>query len=357
MSPDPAELLVVGGGPVGLAAAIEARTAGMSVTMIEPRTGPVDKACGEGLMPGTVTALAQLGVCVQGSPFRGIRYVASDGSTTATHHFSAGVGLGVRRTVLHAALARRAAEAGVIRHSGRVVGLRRTGREAAARAGIGVEVELDDGTAIGGDWLLGCDGLHSLIRREAGLERGSNRRRFGIRRHAAVSPWADVVEVHWSAIGEAYVTPISDNEVGIAVLGPRGWSFDEAVAAFPTLARRLAGVTWTSSARGAGPLQQRVSSPVSGRVLLVGDAAGYVDALTGEGLRIGLACAHAAVQAVLTGRPQDYPSDWRSLTREYRWLTSGLVTATRVPLVRRVLVPVAARLPSVFGAAVDALAR
>ncbi len=349
------ELLVVGGGPVGLAAAIGARRAGLSVTLVEPRTGPVDKACGEGLMPGTVTALAQLGVCVPGSPFRGVRYVAPNGRTSATHHFSAGVGLGVRRTVLHAALATRADEAGVIRRSGRVVGLRRTGPETGA--GNGVEVQLDDRTAIGAHWLLGCDGLHSVIRREAGLERGSNKRRFGIRRHAALSPWTDVVEVHWSATGEAYVTPISDDEVGIAVLGPRGWSFDEALGTFPALARRLAGVTWTSSARGAGPLQQRVSSPTSGRVLLIGDAAGYVDALTGEGLRIGLACADAAVQSVLAGRPQDYPSAWRSLTREYRWLTSGLVTATRIPFVRRALVPVASRLPRIFGAAVDSLAR
>ncbi|CAN5361330.1 NAD(P)/FAD-dependent oxidoreductase [soil metagenome] len=352
MSLHRAALLVVGGGPVGLAAAIEARSSGLSVTLIEPRTGPVDKACGEGLMPGTVSALARLGVCVPGSPFRGIRYVAANGRTTATHHFSAGVGLGVRRTALHAALAERAAKTGVVRHLGRVVGLRRTGPQ----SGTGVEVELDDGSAIDGDWLLGCDGLHSVIRREAGLERGSNRRRFGIRRHAALAPWTDVVEVHWSARGEAYVTPISDDEVGIAVLGPRGWSFEEAVTTFPALARRLAGVTWTSSARGAGPLQQKVSSPVSSRVLLVGDAAGYVDALTGEGLRIGLACAQAAVRSVSNGRPQDYPGSWRSLTREYRWLTGGLVTATRLPVLRRMVVPAASRLPRVFGAAVDSLA-
>lgn len=356
-----ADLLVVGGGPVGLAAAIEGRRVGLSVLLVEPRTGPVDKACGEGLMPGTVTALNRLCVSIQGSPFRGIRYVAPNGRTTATHHFSGGVGLGVRRTALHTALAARAAEVGVIRQSGRVVGLRSAGVAARAGAGAGVEadveVELDDGSVITGEWVLGCDGLHSVIRRETGLARGSDGRRFGIRRHAALTPWADVVEVHWSAHGEAYVTPISNREVGIAVLGPRGWTFDEALASFPALARRLDGVAWTTSARGAGPLRQKVSSPLCGRVLLVGDAAGYVDALTGEGLRIGLACARAAVASIVSGRAQDYPRRWRSLTREYRWLTSGLVTTTRIPVARRLLVPVAARLPWVFGAAVDTLAR
>ncbi|MGI8628236.1 MAG: NAD(P)/FAD-dependent oxidoreductase [Geodermatophilaceae bacterium] len=347
-----ADLVVVGGGPVGLAAAIEGRLAGLSVLLVEPRTGPVDKACGEGLMPGTVAALDRLGVRVEGASFRGIRYVAPNGRATTTHLFAAGVGLGVRRTALHAALAARAAEVGVDQCSGRVKGLRPT---QAGRSGMCVE--LDDGRTLTGDWVLGCDGLHSTVRRTAGLGRGSDGRRFGIRRHAACSPWADVVEVHWSAVGEAYVTPISDREIGVAVLGPRGWSFDEAIATFPALARQLSGVGWTTSARGAGPLRQKVSSPLLGRVLLVGDAAGYVDALTGEGLRIGLACAEAAVASVVAGRPQDYPRSWRSLTRDYRWLTSGLVTATRVPAARRALVPVAARLPRVFGAAVDTLAQ
>ncbi|MDQ4038198.1 MAG: NAD(P)/FAD-dependent oxidoreductase [Actinomycetota bacterium] len=347
-----ADVIVVGGGPVGLAAAIQGRRAGLTVALVEPRIGPVDKACGEGLMPGTVAALDGLGVRVEGASFRGIRYVAPNARTTATHLFPAGVGLGVRRTALHSALATRATHVGVVQCPGRVKGLRPTH---SGRAGM--SVDLDDGTTLTGDWVLGCDGLHSTVRRAAGLGRGSDGRRFGIRRHAASRPWTDVVEVHWSAVGEAYVTPISDREIGVAVLGPRGWSFDEAMATFPALARRLAGVAWTTSARGAGPLRQKVSSPVRGRVLLVGDAAGYVDALTGEGLRIGLACAEAAVDSVVAERPQDYPRRWRSLTREYRWLTSGLVATTRLPAARQALVPAAARLPQVFGAAVNALAR
>lgn len=353
MTSERADLVVVGGGPVGLAAAIEGRQAGLSVVLVEPRTGPVDKACGEGLMPGTVAALARLGVRPEGAPFRGIRYVAPNGRTTATHLFADGVGLGVRRTALHAALAARAAQVGVIRQPGRVNGLQQG--EASGR--MGVRIDMADGTSATGGWVLGCDGLHSVVRRATGLGRGSDGRRFGIRRHAALEPWADVVEVHWSAVGEAYVTPISDHEIGVAVLGPRGWSFDEAIETFPTLARHLGGVRWTTPARGAGPLRQKVSSPVRGRVLLVGDAAGYVDALTGEGLRIGLACAQAAVRSVVAERPQDYPRRWRSLTREYRWLTSGLVTATRLPATRNLLVPIAARLPRIFGAAVNTLAR
>jgi flavin-dependent dehydrogenase len=91
-------------------------------------------------------------------------------------------------------------------------------------------------------------------------------------------------------------------------------------------------------------------------VLLVGDAAGYVDALTGEGVAVGLATARAAVQAVSTGRPQDYPAAWRRASRRYRWSATALVAAASRPALRRRLVPAAAALPWVFGLAVDHVA-
>ena len=101
-----ADVLVVGGGPVGLAAAIEARLAGLSALVLEPRPGPVDKACGEGLMPGALRSLHRLGVDPDGYPLAGIAYVG--GPRRVEHRFSEGVGRGVRRTVLHAARAARA---------------------------------------------------------------------------------------------------------------------------------------------------------------------------------------------------------------------------------------------------------
>jgi flavin-dependent dehydrogenase len=231
---------------------------------------------------------------------------------------------------------------------GRVVGVRQDGR--------GVRVATAGGPAVDASWLLACDGLHSPVRRLVGLEGGSDGRRFGQRRHVRLAPWSDHVEVHWSPDAEAYVTPVAPDEVGVAVLGPRGVTFPDALAGFPALRARLEGAQWSSSLRGAGPLRQRVRARVAGRVLLVGDAAGYVDALTGEGLRIGLASAQAAAAAVAAGRPHDYEAAWARVTRDYRWLTSTLVTATRNPALRSALVPTAARLPRLFAAAVDTLA-
>ncbi len=129
------------------------------------------------------------------------------------------------------------------------------------------------------------------------------------------------------------------------------------LAHFPALAERLAGVPAVGAVLGAGPLRQRVGRRVAGRLLLVGDAAGYVDALTGEGIAMGLRTAKAAVACLAADRPQDYERAWHSITREYRVLTRTLVEATRVPLIRRHLVPAATATPWLFDAAIRSLAR
>ena len=345
-------VLIVGGGPVGLAAAIEARLAGLDATVIEPRSGePIDKACGEGLMPGALPLLERLGVAPTGMPLRGVSY--RSGGLHADYRFVAGAGRGVRRTELQSALAARAAELGVEFVSARVDGVRvdDAGATVTLAATSGAPVELR------ADWLLGCDGLHSLVRRELGLDVPSRGpRRFGLRQHFAVAPWNDLIEVHWSKDVEAYVTPVSEGVTGVSVLAPPGTDFATAIAAIPELAARLEGAEPASSLRGAGPFGQRAARPSRGRALLVGDASGYVDAITGEGLRLGFDQARAAIACIVEGRPRDYDREWKRVTRDFRTLTSGLVRAATGPL-RPAIVPLAARLPRVYGAVVERLAR
>jgi len=99
-----------------------------------------------------------------------------------------------------------------------------------------------------------------------------------------------------------------------------------------------------------------VRSRVAGRVLLVGDAAGYVDALTGEGLGIAFGGAELLVGCVAADRPTDYERQWRRMSRQYRMLTAAALQASAYPGVRSRIVPAATRLPTVFTALVNRLA-
>lgn len=298
-------------------------------------------------MPTAVTRLRALGVESEGRPFLGIAYVADGQRVTAD--FSDGPGLGVRRLLLHEALAKAVADAGieVVAGSARLGAVRPT------------HVEADvDGRPVVARYVAAADGLHSSVRVDLGLAlppRGPAR--YGLRRHWTVTPWSEHVEVHWSRNAELYVTPVADDQVGVAVLtAVRGRSYASWLEEFPEVAQRLSGRAPASEVRGAGPLEQRTRRRTAGRVLLVGDAAGYVDAITGEGFAVGLAGAEALVGAVRADDPESYERAWRALTRTSRMLTTGLLRASQVAPVRDALVPAASRFPSVFTRVVAALA-
>ena len=173
-------------------------------------------------------------------------------------------------------------------------------------------------------WLVGADGLHSTVRRAVGIKATAGTpRRYGVRWHFKVPAWSEFVEVHWSRWGEAYVTPVEPDLVGVAILS-RG---QPDLAWFPRLAQHL-GPPAAGRARGCGPLRQVVSRRVAGRVLLVGDAAGYEDALTGEGISLAVKQAGAAVNAIVDDAPASYEAAWHRVTRNYRLLTRALVLAT-----------------------------
>jgi flavin-dependent dehydrogenase len=336
---------VVGGGPAGLAAALACRRQGLAVACLEARRPPLDKACGEGVMPAGLAVLERLGVepPERAAPLRGVRYRL--GEVVADGDFPAGArGLGVRRTLLSAALVEAAERAGVeLVWGARVEGLTAEGLATAAGA-------------VSARYLVGADGLRSRVRRWAGLERPTRApRRFGVVRHFRVAPPGERVEVWFGARAEAYVTPLAADEIGVALLWEgEGGGFDALLASRlpPELGRWLAGGERLGPDRGAGPFHQATRGVIAGgRVALVGDAAGYVDALTGEGLALALESAEPLAAALAAGELAAYARAHRRLARGPQ---VALAAARRPPLARRGVAALA-RDPELFSRLLGAL--
>src|ERR1019366_988379 len=201
------DVFIAGGGPAGLATAIAIRKRGLRVVVADLAKPPIDKTCGEGLMPQTVSALKGFGVTLgpaQAVPFRGIRFIGEGGEATGA--FAQNFGLGIRRTTLHQALVERAAHVGVQTLWGARV--KSIGRG---------EVLLDSGK-VQCRWVVGADGQNSLVRKWAGLDRGNPQEtRFGFRQHFRVEPWTDFVEVHWGRHCQIVVTPVTPAAVCLVV--------------------------------------------------------------------------------------------------------------------------------------------
>jgi flavin-dependent dehydrogenase len=207
-----------------------------------------------------------------------------------------------------------------------------------------------------GKLLVAADGLGSPIRIREGLDRPFfGPRRSGLRRHLAFGGLGSVVEVHLGDGVEAYLTPAGSGRTGVVFLFegtmPGGW--DALLARFPALAERLSGADQLSEDRGAGPLVRRARGQVLDRLVLLGDAAGTLDALGGEGLTLGLGCAldlaalapeaiarRASRQALLP-----YQRAWRRRWRPAAIATAALLVLARRPGLRRAVLGLAARVP------------
>ena len=355
------DVAIVGGGPAGLATAIEAARRGLSTVLFERQALPVDKACGEGLMPYGVKALQRMGALAlidsnARKSFLGIRYVEPSGMIAEA--LLKEPGLGVRRLALSNALAARAERAGARLFE-------RTSVEGFEVRDDGVRLSTAAGS-VHAQLLVGADGLHSPIRKASRLElRSEGSSRYGLRQHFRVEPWSGCVEIHLADLAEAYVTPVGPEQVGVAFLwerAPEKTAPEALLARFPHLAARLSGAQADGGARGAGPFIQRVRSPVARRVALIGDAAGYVDAITGEGLSLAFESAEALGQLLPAALEeggserslQPYAKAHRRAFRRYAALAQAVLAIARRPRLRRGVIGVLARFPRTFARLLDA---
>jgi flavin-dependent dehydrogenase len=284
------DVFVIGGGPAGLAAAIAARRRGFHVVVADGNKPPIDKPCGEGLMPDSIATLQQLGVEIapgEGYPLQGIKFLEKEKSATAC--FPAGPGVGMRRPILHKKMLNQAAALGVqFLWETPVTGIRKNG------------VRLAGGDFVPAQWIIGADGGQSRVRWWAGLDSCNQKQsRLAWRAHFNVAPWSEYVEIHWAENAQAYVTPVSANEVCV-VMASRNENRDIRVALkqFPQLANRLNGERLSRPARGTITTMHRLKRVCRGNVALIGDSSGSVDAITGEGLSLSFHQAMALAEAM-----------------------------------------------------------
>jgi menaquinone-9 beta-reductase len=283
------DALIVGGGPAGLASAIALRQKGLDVLVADALRPPIDKACGEGLMPDAQKDLAALGVQLtaqDGAAFDGIAFLSERHHAAA--HFVHGSGIGIRRLHLHSLLVERCEQLGV-------------------RVAWGTRVcvaenqpFLLDGEPCVYRYAIGADGQSSRVRQSMGVGQGKIlSRRFGTRCHYRIKPWTRMVEVHWGDLGQAYVTPVGPDEICVAVVARDSTTRMEAVLrSLPSLRARLEGAAQLSTLRGAVTTTRKLHTVTAGNIALTGDASGSADAVTGEGLALSFRQALLLAEAV-----------------------------------------------------------
>jgi 2-polyprenyl-6-methoxyphenol hydroxylase-like FAD-dependent oxidoreductase len=333
------DVLVVGGGPAGLATSIAASLKGLRVTVIDPRKPPIDKPCGEGLLPEAASALRSLGIGIDSRiavPFSGIRF--SDESSSATARFSGRKAFGLRRTVLHHLLVERATQLGVSLLWG------------APISNLDSHSVRVGGNSISFRSLVGADGLHSRVRKFAGLD--SSRRphsRFGFRRHYTIAPWSDVVEVRWGAKSQMIVTPTSASEICISLFtsNPRV-RIGGALGQFPDVAERLRGAQPVSTEAGAVTTLGRARSVVRENIALVGDAGCTVDGIAGQGLSLAFQQAIALAEALGRDDLAQYEFAHRRITRTPIRMTRLLLGMNASAALRRKVLRLFDSRPALF---------
>lgn len=302
-------------------------------------TPPLDKACGEGLMPDSLAALDRLGIAVvreSGFPFRGIRFVDPPRSVDAG--FPSGCGLGVRRSALHRLLAERAKLAGVeLRWGAHVTGI------GANHVQLGPQ-------RVAARWIVGADGIASRVRAWAGLEAGRRAAsRFGFRRHYRIAPWTRCMEIHWGKGCQIYITPVASQEVCVALISrDPGLRLDQALPMFPELAERLGAAEVSSAERGAAVVSRRLRRVCSRNVALIGDASGSVDAITGEGLCLGFRQARLLARAASANDLSLYQAGHQALMRRPALMAGLMLLLADHPRLRARAMRVLAGHPALF---------
>lgn len=360
---------VVGGGPVGSAVALLLHSQGLPVVMIDAGASQ-SKVCGEGILPAGWEVLEELGLAssiVKRSSIQGLVYrlPTEDGWQSMTAPLTRSA-YGVKREHLFSAFRSELEARGIPLYPETTltdVSFQSDRLELNIRSKKGGCRTVDCG------FLVGADGLHSTVRRKTGLQ-GDGKRdygRWGARCYFHSTEERHYVEVTLGRGLESYLTPLGESTYGLAFL----WSPEQLGRPLPgegPVFRRLLDLLppgfreqipsveseFWGGEKAIGPLQQEVPSPLhpSGRVALVGDAAGYFDALTGEGLCLGLRQAAALAHCLAQDKVERYPGLHRGIKWRHKLVVSGLLWLIHQPRLRQRVFTSLASAPEQFEAVI-----
>jgi flavin-dependent dehydrogenase len=201
-------------------------------------------------------------------------------------------------------------------------------------------------------WIVGADGENSRVRQWAGLDSARRRSlRVGFRRHYRIEPWTDCVEIYWGSGFQIYVTPIGCEEVCVAAISRNSQvRLDDALPFHPRLCARLKNAPVASIERGALSASRRLPRVYRDRVALVGDASGSVDAITGEGLRLGFEHGLALAEALADDDPAAYAASHRALMRRPAFMAALMLSMDRSAWLRKNVLHALSSEPRIFAA-------
>ncbi|QYZ70094.1 geranylgeranyl reductase family protein [Neotabrizicola shimadae] len=298
MAPRAFDLIVLGAGPAGASAAVEARRLGLSVALVDKARFPRDKLCGGGVTGRAQAALAGVFGALPRDLFHDVRHVRlMAGARVIGDHPDAPVLAMTMRRAFDAELVGRALAAGAADF---------TGRRAALELPA-VAMTLGDGTGLTARALIGADGVNSAVAK-ALFGRAFDPKEIGFALETEVpGPPEAAAELDLAAAAWGYgwaFPKAGGTTVGVGGVAGRNADLRPAMEAY--LARH----------GGAGlkvkghhlPFGDARPDPARGAVLLAGDAAGFVDPLTGEGIGWAVTSGQLAAQAVAAalaeGRPE-----------------------------------------------------